>query len=107
MKVLQAEKERAVSAFARKCITDKSTKLNAKQQNNKIKKKQKKREKVSESPIKGKFLNCLHVKTTKLKSIHLSLPPQSIGIIFIALLKALKYLRNLRSKNLRKPNSQA
>jgi hypothetical protein len=107
MKVLQAEKERAVSAFARKCITDKSTKLNAKQQNNKKKKKQKKREKVSESPKKGMFLNCLYVKTTKLKSIHLSLPPQSIGIIFIALLKALKYLRNLRLKNLRKPNSQA
>jgi hypothetical protein len=107
MKVLQAEKARAVSAFERKCITDKSAKLNEKQQNNKKKKKQKKREKVSESPKKGKFLNCLYVKTTKLKSIHLSLPPQSIGIIFIALLKALKYLRNLRSKNLRKPNSQA
>ena len=107
MKVLQAEKARAVSAFERKCRTDKSAKLNENQKNNKIKKKQKKREKVSESPKKGMFLNCLYVKTTKLKSIHLSLPPQSIGIIFIALLKALKYLRNLRSKYLMKPNSQA
>ncbi len=106
-KVLQAEKARAASVFEKKCKTDKSTKQNGNQQNDEKKKKQKKRDKVSESPKKGKSFVCLYVKTTNLTCIHLSLPPQSIGIIFIELLKALKYLRNLRSKNLRKPNSQA
>jgi len=61
MKVLQAEKARAASAFEKKCNSDKSAKRNEKKQNKEKKKKEKKREKFSESPKKGKSLNCLYV----------------------------------------------
>ncbi len=90
-KVLQAEKARAALLFERKCKTDKSTKKNGDQQNGKKKKIQKKREEVLESPKKGKSFICKYFKMRyNLTCLQLSLPHQSIGNIFIAVLKSPK-----------------
>ena len=89
-KVLQAEKARAALLFERKCKTDKSTKQNGDQQNGKKKKIQKKREEVLESPKKGKSFICKYFRLRYLTCLQLSLPHQSIGNIFIAVLKSPK-----------------